>query len=74
MYFLMNLTSRTITGAIMMVLGLILIILPFILKEGGMIVFWIYGIPLFMIGLFILFNKKEDEIEQRRDMKGGKKR
>ena len=67
----MNLISRTITGAIMMVGGLVLIILPFILKEGGMIVFWIYGIPLFMIGLFILFNKKEEEIEQ---IKGGKKK
>jgi membrane-bound ClpP family serine protease len=59
----MNLISRTITGMIMVIGGLILIILPLFL---GLKVFvtWIYGIPIFVIGIFILFNKKEDEIEQ----------
>ena len=34
----------------------------------------IWGIPMFIIGLVILLNKKEDEIEQRKDTKGGKKK
>ena len=33
-----------------------------------------YGIPIFVIGIFILFNKKEDEIEKIKNKeKGGKK-
>lgn len=66
----MNTFSRTLTGGIMIVAGLILIIIsPFV-----MFVTLIYGIPLLLIGLFILFNKKEDEIEKiRTKSKGGKK-
>lgn len=64
----MNFLSRTITGIALITLGIILIIIsvyrfPWIL---------IYGIPSLLIGIFILFNKKEDKIESRRDMKGGK--
>ena len=34
----------------------------------------IYGIPIFIIGIFILFNKKEDDIEKIKiKAKGGKK-
>ena len=29
----------------------------------------IYGVPLLILGLFILFNKKEDEVERRKDRK-----
>ena len=56
----MNLVSRIITGTSLIILGGILIFLSF---KG---LFWIliYGIPLVLIGFFILFNKKEDEIEQ----------
>jgi len=58
MIFSMNTLSRTITGSIAIVLGLILI-------GVGFFTFFtlIYGIPLFIIGLFILFNKSEDNIE-----------
>jgi len=72
----MNILSRTITGTIMVVGGLLLIGLPlFISFKDGWFVSWIYGIPIFIIGLFILFNKKEDKIEQikTRTKKGGKK-
>jgi archaellum biogenesis protein FlaJ (TadC family) len=60
--------SRTITGAIMLFLGLFLIIVPFLwwFKEGFFVA-WIYGIPIFIIALFILLNKKEDKIERRKD-------
>jgi membrane-bound ClpP family serine protease len=66
----MNILSRTLSGGILVVVGLILIIIsPFV-----MFVTLIYGIPLLLIGLFILFNKKEDEIEKiKSKSKGGKK-
>jgi len=69
----MNALSRTITGIAMIVLGVFLISIPFIwsFEEAGW-VSWIYGIPLFVIGLFILFNKDEDKIEEVK-VKGGKK-
>lgn len=55
----MNKVSRTITGIIAILLGAGLTILgifaPFVL---------IYGIPILIIGFFILFNKKEDVIEK----------
>ncbi|HEA46578.1 MAG TPA: hypothetical protein ENH99_02245 [Candidatus Pacearchaeota archaeon] len=56
----MNLISRTITGTIIIILGALLIILSFF--ESFFVL--IYGIPLIIIGLIILFNKKEDEIEK----------
>ena len=64
----MNTISRTITGAALIILGIILISVA--IKEPWVL---IYGIPIILIGLFILFNKKEDKIESRRDMKGGKR-
>ena len=66
----MNILSRTITGFIVIILGLFLIILGLFFYVS-----LIYGIPIFIIGLFILFNKKEDKIEQikKNKSKGGKK-
>ena len=62
----MNLVSRTLTGIFMIVLGLILI-------GVGIFVYFtlIYGIPLLIIGIFILLNSHEDDIE-RVKRKGGK--
>jgi membrane-bound ClpP family serine protease len=57
----MNAISRTITGLLIMILGLSLMTLFFF---RGFWPFIIYGLPLFIIGLFIFFNKKEDEIEK----------
>jgi len=56
----MSIVSRIITGTILIIFGAILTFVSF--RES----FWIliYGIPLILIGFFILFNKKEDEIEQ----------
>jgi len=66
----MNTLSRTLTGGIMIILGLFLIALPLFVsfKEGGFVA-WIYGIPVFIIGFFVLLNKKEDKIEQIREKK-----
>ncbi len=65
----MNTISRTITGIALIILGIILIIVS--IKESLWVL--IYGIPVLLIGFFILFNKKEDKIESRRDVKGGKR-
>ncbi|MFH1585445.1 MAG: hypothetical protein ABIB79_01620 [archaeon] len=59
----MNHTSRTITGTIMIIIGLGLFVPVFF----GVWFTLIYGIPILIIGSFILFNKKEDDIEQRKD-------
>ena len=64
----MNTLSRTITGTLAMLLGLFLIVIS-VSKEFEIL---IYGIPIFIVGIFILFNKKEDEIEKIKT-KGGKK-
>ncbi len=65
----MNTISRTITGMLLIILGIILIYVS--VNESLWVL--IYGIPITLIGFFILFNKKEDKIESRRDVKGGKR-
>lgn len=54
--------SQLITGIVMVVGGVFLIILAFFTKP--FFVPLIYGIPILIIGLFILLNKKEDRIEK----------
>ncbi len=68
----MNTTSRLITGAVIIFAGAVLAVLPFFLSDKNTFFMWIYGIPLLIIGCFILFNTKEDEIEKIKS-KGGKK-
>ncbi|MCK5149645.1 hypothetical protein KAJ87_01855 [Candidatus Pacearchaeota archaeon] len=66
----MNLVSRTITGIIMIFLGLILIAISFFTSFFILI----YGILILIIGFFIFFNKKEDKIEGiKNKYLGGKK-
>jgi predicted MPP superfamily phosphohydrolase len=60
----MNIISRVITGSIMILGGIILIILSFFVSY----LFLFYSIPILIIGLFILLNKKEDKIEQIKDL------
>ena len=47
-----------------MILGAVLIMIPFFSNDGEVFWIWTYGIPIFIIGIFILFNKKEDDIEK----------
>ena len=56
----MNTISRTITGILATLLGLFLIVLA-VFKDLWIL---IYGIPILVIGVFIFFNKKEDDIEK----------
>ena len=67
----MNLVSRTITGSVLVVLGVVLFALGIFLWP--IVVTWIYGIPLVVIGVFILLNEKEDEIEEIKSYKGKKR-
>jgi membrane-bound ClpP family serine protease len=68
----MNTTSRTITGLAMIVFGAFLLVGSLFWEAWAVSV--IYGVLLFFIGWFVLFNKKEDEIEQIKEVKGGKKK
>ncbi len=55
----MNIAIRIITGIAVIILGAYLIYIS--VTE----VIWVllYGIPLFIVGFFIIFNKKEEHIE-----------
>jgi len=71
--------SSIIIGILFIVGGLILIPLGIFGNFDDSWVSLIYGIPMFIIGIILLFWKKEDDIEQRKDlvkgsMKGGKKK
>ncbi len=56
----MNKVSRTISGIATIVWG------GFLIYVGILWSIWIsiYGLPIFIIGFFILFNKNEDKIEE----------
>jgi len=64
----MNTLSRTITGGVMVLGGLVLIVLSFFASFFLLI----YSIPILIIGFFILFNKREDAIEEIKNMKSKK--
>ena len=64
-----NILSRTITGILIILFGLILIFISFF----NSFIILIYAIPIFIIGIFILLNKNEDKIEKIK-MKGGRKK
>ncbi len=56
----MNTISRTITGILVSLLG-ILIISGYDKEPWESLIF---GIPMTLIGVYIIFNKKEDFIEK----------
>ena len=56
----MNTISRTITGILVIILGLFLIIN----FRSNSLISIIYGLTILIIGIFIFFNKKEDDIEK----------
>ena len=60
----MNL-SQLIVGVIIICFGIFLVSLSFVSDFITLI----YGIPILIIGFFILFNK-EDKIEKRKDIRG----
>lgn len=58
-------TVRLITGTILTALGLILLFTDSVKKNWGLL---ILVITILILGIFILINKKEDKIEQRKDL------
>ena len=64
--------NTRIIGIIMILVGIALSLIPLFTSFEGSFVFLIYGIPIFIIGIIIFFNKKEDKIEQIKQI-GGKK-
>lgn len=68
----MNTTSRLVTGISMTVIGTFLFIATAFWDEW--IVSLIYGLIFFGLGIAILFNRKEDQIEQIKPQKGGNKK
>lgn len=64
----MNTTSRIITGSILILLGLYITIISLLGIDKEL---WglIYGIIILITGIFLIFNKKEDEIEKIRSKK-----
>ncbi|MFH1359088.1 MAG: hypothetical protein ABIH37_04320 [archaeon] len=65
----MNTISRTITGWAMIIVGAVLIIAGFFV-----IIPLFYGIPILILGFFVLFNKKEDDIEEIKTKRSGGKK
>jgi hypothetical protein len=65
--------SQLITGMILLLGGLIMILFSFFQTGEILFVLLFYGIPILIIGVVILFNSKEDKIEQIKKRKGGKK-
>ena len=55
--------SRLITGWVLVLIGIVLIFVPFFVENRVSFISWIYGIPVLIMGLFIFFNKNENEIE-----------
>lgn len=69
--------SSIVVGIILTLGGLALILAAIFASSEAFWVFLIYGIPAFIVGVVMLLWKKEDEIEERKDMvknkvKGGK--
>jgi membrane-bound ClpP family serine protease len=62
--------SRLIIGILLLVVGLVLLIA----SLYGTLFLLIYAVPALIIGIVILLNKKEDEIEERKDIKKRKSR
>jgi len=60
----MNRTSRILTGTSFVICGLVLMVVA----PWAHFITLFYGVPIFILGFFILVNKKEDEIEQRKDL------
>jgi hypothetical protein len=65
--------SRLIWGWIISSAGFLLLLVPAAVGWGGFFA-WIYGLPLFIIGVVILLNNREDVIEERKDIEDVKER
>lgn len=59
----MNILSRTISGIIIIIIGIYLSFFSYLsITENWPMFIW--GVVLIVLGFVILFNKKEDDIEK----------
>ena len=63
--------DRLVWGVLIAIIGLILIVLQGLLVMTTNVSL-ILGIPLFVLGLIIILNKSEDNIEKRKDLNQNK--
>ncbi|MFH1326642.1 MAG: hypothetical protein ABIH59_00760 [archaeon] len=73
--------GQLISGLALSILGFVLVVIAVVSGfKGGSFLALIYGLPALVIGLVILFNKKEDKIEAMKKssreikQKGGRKK
>ena len=64
--------STRIIGIIMILIGIVFGLIYLFASFEGSFILLIYGSPIFILGIIILLNKKEDVIEQIKQT-GGKK-
>ena len=62
--------GRTIGGLVVAAFGLLISLIFIFSKSEEAVISLYYGLPILVIGLFIIFNKNEDKIEK---IKGGYK-
>lgn len=60
--------SKILSGGFLVLIGSGLLSLPLFFGLKGFIA-WIYGLPLFIVGVLILLDSNEDIIEERNDFK-----
>lgn len=60
--------KREISGIIITLIGFVISLVGIFINQ-----LLVWGISILIIGMIIIFNKNEDKIEQRKDVKGGKK-
>jgi len=60
---------QLISGIVLILIGISLICVPFFVSQPFTFFTLLYGIPLLIIGIFILVNKKEEEIEKIKTQK-----
>jgi uncharacterized membrane protein HdeD (DUF308 family) len=60
---------QLVSGIIFILIGIGLTCVPLFVKESYIFLTLLYGIPLLIIGIFILINKNEEEIEKIKTQK-----
>jgi len=60
--------SRLIMGLVFLIGGIFFIVLSILTSWW----FIFYGVPLLILGIWLLLNKSEDKIEKRKDLKENK--
>jgi hypothetical protein len=55
---------QLISGIVLMIMGIGLICVPLFVQKPFTFFTLLYGIPLLILGIFVLANKREEQIER----------